>query len=251
MPKISGHLIMNKTIEQKPELFPNKTFAKPDGIVVATVSKLSGMLPSELTTNPEHLVTDIFNKKYLPTQTDNVMVKMKISSLNGLNYVAQESTPADFVQEKVVIKRQKSITQLLKEIDEVMQKLPEKSRKPIDFYKPSDYDVDAPADTDPRVDDGKVPPAPNNVVTVKSGDTATITFQPNTDADIVGYRIYRSDNHGKFQLMGGKVVLAGAEAKFTDQLPTAAITGYYVTAVDVAGKESVPSRSSYTDGSTL
>ena len=149
------------------------------------------------------------------------MVKMKISSFNGLNYVAQETTPADFVQEKVVIKRQKSITQLLKEIDEAMQKLPEKSRKPIDFYKPEDYDVDAPADVDPRVDDGKVPPAPNNVVTVKSGDTATITFQPNTDADIVGYRIYRSDNHGKFQLMGGKVVLAGAEAKFIDQLQTA------------------------------
>ena len=46
-------------------------------------------------------------------------------------------------------------------------------------------------------------------------------------------------------------MLAGAEAKFVDQLQTAAITGYYVTAVDVAGKESLPSRSSYTDGSTL
>ncbi|KRE90522.1 carboxypeptidase [Paenibacillus sp. Soil766] len=244
-------LILNKTIEQKPNLFPNKTFAKPDGIVSSTVSSLSGMLPSELTTSSEHLVTDIFNKKYLPTETDNVMVKMKISSLNGLNYVAQETTPVDFVQEKVVIKRQKSITQLLKEIDAAMQKLPEKSRKPIDFYKPTDYDVDAPSETDPRADDGKVPPAPLNVVTVKSGDTATITFQPNTDADIVGYRIYRSDNQGKFQLIGGKVVLAGAETKFVDQLQTAAITGYYVTAVDVAGKESTPSRSSYTDGSTL
>ena len=60
-------LIMNKTIEQKPELFPTKTFAKPDGIVSATVSSLSGMLPSELTTSSDHLVTDIFNKKYLPT----------------------------------------------------------------------------------------------------------------------------------------------------------------------------------------
>ncbi|OCT17007.1 carboxypeptidase [Paenibacillus pectinilyticus] len=244
-------LIMNKTIEQKPELFPNKKFTKPDGIVSATVSSLSGMLPSELTTSSDNLVTDVFNKKYLPTETDNVMVKMKISSLNGLNYMAQDSTPADFVQEKVVIKRQKSITQLLKEIDDVMQKLPEKSRKPVDFYKPADYDVDAPSEIDPRVDDGKVPPAPNNVVTVKTGDTATITFQPDTESDIVGYRLYRSDNHGKFQLMGGKVVLAGAEAKFVDPLQTAGLTGYYVTAVDVAGKESVPSRSSYTDGSTL
>src|ERR1700722_15400070 len=42
-------LIMNKTIELKPELFPNKKFTKPEGIVSATVSSLSGKLPSELT----------------------------------------------------------------------------------------------------------------------------------------------------------------------------------------------------------
>ncbi|RTE03608.1 transglycosylase domain-containing protein [Paenibacillus whitsoniae] len=244
-------LIMNKTIEQKPELFPNKTFAKPEGIVSATVSSLSGMLPSELTTASNLQVTDIFNKKYLPTETDNVMVKMKVSSFGGLNYIAQEATPADFVQEKTVIKRQKSITQLLKEIEAAMSKLPEKNRKPLDFYKPEDYDVDAPSETDPRVDDGKAPQAPANVTAVKSGDSATITFQPGAEADLVGYRLYRSDNHGKFQLLGGKVVMVGAEAKFTDQPPAGGPAGYYVTAVDVAGKESTPSRAAYTDGSTL
>ena len=35
--------------------------------------------------------------------------------------MAQDNTPADFVQEKTVIKRQKSITQLLKEIEEAMR----------------------------------------------------------------------------------------------------------------------------------
>ncbi|KRF32051.1 transglycosylase domain-containing protein [Paenibacillus sp. Soil787] len=244
-------LIMNRTIEQKPELFPNKTFAKPDGIVSATVSSLSGKLPSELTSKSEFLVTDLFNKKYVPTEVDNVMVRMKISSFNGLNYMAQDNTPADFVQEKTVIKRQKSISQLLKEIEAAMSKLPEKSRKPIDNYKPTDYDDDAPSEVDPRVDDGKEPVAPTNVVTTKSGDTATIVFQASPNPDIVGYRIYRSDNRGKFQLMGGKVVLAGAETKFNDQIPGSSLIGYYVTAVDVAGKESAPSRSSYTDGSSL
>ncbi|MCY9668046.1 transglycosylase domain-containing protein [Paenibacillus alginolyticus] len=244
-------LIMNRTIEQKPELFPTKTFAKPEGIVSATVSSLSGKLPSELTTKSDLLVTDLFNKKYVPTDVDNVMVRMKISSYGGLNYMAQDNTPADFVQEKTVIKRQKSISQLLKEIEVAMSKLPEKSRKPIDNYKPTDYDDDAPSEVDPRVDDGKEPAAPTNVITTKSGDTATIAFQASPNPDIVGYRIYRSDNRGKFQLMGGKVVLAGAETKFTDQIPGTSLIGYYVTAVDVAGKESVPSRSSYTDGSSL
>ncbi|WP_261807559.1 transglycosylase domain-containing protein [Paenibacillus sp. N3.4] len=244
-------LIMNRTMEQKPELFPTKTFVKPEGIVSATVSSLSGKLPSELTSKSDLLVTDIFNKKYVPTDVDNVMVNMKISSYNGLNYIAQDHTPADFTQEKTVIKRQKSISQLLKEVEDAMSKLPEKSRKPIDNYKPTDYDDDAPSEMDPRVDDGKEPTAPTNVVTTKSGDTATITFQASTNADLVGYRIYRSDNHSKFQLMGGKVVLAGAETKFTDHIPSSGLVGYYVTAVDVAGKESIPSRSSYTDGSSL
>ncbi|NOV03295.1 transglycosylase domain-containing protein [Paenibacillus planticolens] len=244
-------LIMNKTIEQKPELFPTKTFVKPDGIVSATVSSLSGKLPSELTTSSNLQVTDIFNKKYVPTEVDNVMVRMKISSYNGLNYIAQEHTPADFVQEKTVIKRQKSISQLLKEIEDAMSKLPEKSRKPIDNYKPTDYDDDAPSEIDPRVEDGKEPTAPTNITATKSGENVSITFQPSPNTDIVGYRIYRSDNRGKFQLLGGKVVLAGAEAKFVDMIPSTSLMGYYVTAVDVAGKESVPSRSAYTDGSSL
>jgi penicillin-binding protein len=244
-------LIMNRTIEQKPELFPTKTFVKPDGIVSATVSSLSGKLPSELTTSSDLQVTDLFNKKFVPTEVDNVMVRMKISSFNGLNYMAQEQTPADFIQEKTVIKRQKSISQLLKEIEEAMSKLPEKSRKPIDNYKPADYDDDAPSEIDPRVDDGKEPSAPTNVVTTKSGETVTITFQPSNNPDLVGYRIYRSDNRAKFQLLGGKVVLAGADPKFVDHIPGASLMGYYVTAVDVAGKESLPSRSSYTDGSSL
>lgn len=132
-----------------------------------------------------------------------------------------------------------------------MNKLPEKSRKPIDNYKPTDYDDDAPSEADPRVDDGKEPTAPTNVAATKSGETVSITFQPSANSDIVGYRIYRSDNHGKFQLLGGKVVLAGADAKFVDTIPASSLMGYYVTAVDVAGKESVPSRSAYTDGSSL
>ena len=57
-------LIMNQTIEQKPELFPNKTFAKPDGIVSATVSSLSGMLPSELTSSPIIWLPIFSTRKY-------------------------------------------------------------------------------------------------------------------------------------------------------------------------------------------
>ncbi|SEB43833.1 transglycosylase domain-containing protein [Paenibacillus sp. GP183] len=241
-------LVMNMAVEKKPELFPNKAFKKPDGIVEATVSDLSGKLPSEMTTQSGHAVTDIFNKKYLPTQQDDVMVNMGIISYNGLNYIAQPGTPTEFVQQKMVIKREKPIGDLLKELDVLLKKLPEDKRKPLDSYKPLDYDNDAPSETDPRVEDGKAPNSPSTMVASKSGNTAIITFQPSTNEDVVGYRLYRSDNNSGFHLVGGNVVLAGAEPKFTDQVPPSTVNSYYVTAVDVAGKESTPNQYVSTDG---
>ncbi|UUZ95868.1 fibronectin type III domain-containing protein [Paenibacillus sp. P25] len=63
--------------------------------------------------------------------------------------------------------------------------------------------------------------------------------------------MYKSVNRGTFQRVNGKVVMAGDETKFTDNASGNAVYGYYVTAVDVAGKESTPSKAAYTDGSTM
>jgi penicillin-binding protein len=244
-------LMMNTAIEKRPELFPTKAFVKPDGIVSMTVSNLSGKLPSELTKQSGHLVTDIFNKKFTPKEEDNVMVNMSIISYDGLNYMAQPETPEDFVEKKIVIKREKSIGELLKELDAAMQKLPANKRKSLDSYKPLDYADDAPSEIDPRADDGKAPEPPSTVVATKAGNTATVTFQASPSQDVVGYRIYRSDNGIDFQQVSGKVILAGQETKFTDEVPPASLQGYYLKAVDVAGKESAPSKYAFTDGSSM
>src|SRR5690606_28123104 len=42
-------LIMNEMTEKQPELFTTEQFPQPDGIVKATVSSASGLLPSALT----------------------------------------------------------------------------------------------------------------------------------------------------------------------------------------------------------
>jgi penicillin-binding protein len=243
-------LMMNMAVEKKPELFPNKTFNKPSGIVEATVSNLSGKLPSDMTVKSGHSVTDIFNQKDVPTEKDNVMVNMGIISYNGLNYVAQPNTPSEFVHQKTVIKREKSITELLNEINKILLKVPSDKRKSLDSYKPLDYEEDAPSETDPREEDGKNPEAPTTVIATKSGGSSILTFQASTSSDVVGYRIYKSENHGSFKLLSGSVIMAGEETKFTDQSGLGT-DGYYLTAVDVAGKESAPSKSAYTDGSSL
>lgn len=51
--------------------------------------------------------------------------------------------------------------------------------------------------------------------------------------------------------MNGKVILAGQETNFTDSTTATSPVGYYVTAVDVAGKESAPSKGAYTDGTSM
>lgn len=243
-------LIMNTAIEKRPELFPDKQFKKPDGIIEMAVSSLSGKLPSEMTAQTGRVISDIFNKKFVPTREDDVLINAGIITYNDRNYLARPETPTEFVQQKTVVKREQSIGDLLKEIEELMKKLPPDKRQPIDSYKPTDYDTDAPSELDPRVDDGTDPVTPGTVVATKSGDTAVLTFQASGSPDVVGYRIYRSENHGSFQRLSS-VIGAGKETKYTDQVSAGGVYGYYVTAVDVAGRESAPSKVSFTDGSSI
>lgn len=232
--------IMNKVTDIKPELFQTPTFTKPDGIVTMTVSGFSGKLPTDLTRQANRLVTDIFNKKFIPTKRDDSIVNMKVISYNGVNYIAQDSTPADMVQTKIVVKREKSIQDLVKEITKALPKMSSGSRKSIQYYLPSDADLDAPSQADPRVDDGGAPSAPQNVRTQTVNGKLVITFTPSSQADVVGYRLYRSMNGGSYQIASDPV-LTGQTSRFSNFISGSNGYSYYVTAVDVGGHESAPS----------
>lgn len=240
-------LVMNETFEKRPELFASKAFERPDNIVQMTVSNVSGKLPNDLTRAAGKLTTDLFNSKYIPTQEDDVMVRMKVISFNGVNYLPQPNTPDDFLNERIAIKREQSISSILKKIQEALQKVPENKRKPISHYVPADADDDAPAETDPRTDDGKIPPAPDKLEMARSGDSYRLSFGSDGTSDIVGYRLYRSPLAVGFQRVPGKVILTGQDTVFHDT-PGPGLYSYYVTAVDVAGRESQPSKVVYPDG---
>lgn len=241
-------LIMNEAYEKRQELFKTASFQKPSDIVEMTVSSVSGKLPNELTMAAKRSVTDIFNKKYVPVQEDDVMVRMKTVAYNGVNYIPHPSTPDDFLEEKIVIRREKSISKLLEEVKAAVEKLPENKRRPLSVYVPVDADQDAPTETDPRADDGSIPAVPDSLLVTRSGDTNRISFQPVGASDIVGYRLYRSVDGSPFARVNGKVVMTGEEPIFTDAPGGSGHAGYYVTAVDVAGRESVPGKAAYTDG---
>ncbi|WP_168121982.1 transglycosylase domain-containing protein [Paenibacillus sp. HB172176] len=234
-------LIMNELTEKKPELFVTDSFNKPDGIVKATVSTASGLLPSELTKAAGMSVTDWFNKNDVPKETDNALVNMAIITYNGINYVPNPLTPLDMVTEKLLIKRLKPLDVLMDEIENAQKVLPAKSRRPMSVYVPTDAANAAPSKTDPREDDGVVP-APPASASLQAGanDALTISFTESPSADVVGYRIYRAVNGGDYAKFGESILDGGSySSSFTASSQEQ--TQYYVVAVDVVGNESAPS----------
>lgn len=223
--------VMNAVIAKQPELFVTSKFTQPEGIVKKTVSAYSGKLPTELT---DKFTTDLFNAKYVPTESDDGISKAKYITYNSVNYLPLEGTPEDFLKEKIVVKRDKPIQDLVKELLAAFPAM--KEHKPLEYYMPTDAKTDFPTEIDPRVDDGTAPTAPGNVSVSYSTGKAIISFSPSGSPDVVGYRLYRSLNGGAFQKQA--VLMADEKNKvFAPGTPASANATFYVTAVDVAGNE--------------
>jgi len=239
--------IMNAAIDLKPELFATKDFPRPANIVEMTVSSVSGDLPSDLVRQTGKLYTDIFNKKYIPVKQDDALVEMEVVQYQGLNYIPNPDTPRDFVQTKLLVKRNPSIAALIEEIKKKYEEYPNGRPKdskgnvrPISFYYPVDAQLDAPSVVDPRTDDGQVPSTPGQASINRNAETGevTITFSASPNADLIGYRLYKSTNGMPYQV--AQILYAGSETVFKDKVYNPDRAVYYITAVDVVGKESAP-----------
>ena len=226
--------IMNEAIHLKPNLFKTHEFKKPEGIVSKTVSAYSGKLPSALT---DRFVTDLFNAKFVPTEVDDSLTKAKYITYRGANYIPRDGTPSDMLKERVVIKREKPIDELIKELEAAFAVM-RGNHEPLQFYIPEDANKGMPTKIDPRVDDGRAPTPPKNMHYSRQNGKAVISFAPSGSPDVVGYRLYRSISGGPFVREGG-VVMADDTKQFVTS--SGSSVSYYVVAVDVAGKTSEPS----------
>ncbi|MEK4662611.1 transglycosylase domain-containing protein [Priestia sp. FSL H7-0729] len=235
--------ILNEVIDTQKDLFVTDSFKKPSGIETRTVSAYSGKLPTSMT---DKFVTDIFNSKFVPKDSDDGVAKAKYITYNGVNYIPRDGTPSDMLKEKTVIKRKKPISDLIKELQNAFSRM--SRHESLAYYLPEDADADMPTQIDPRTDNGKAPDAPGNVRISTSGDRAVITFNATPENDVVGYRLYRSVNGGGFQNQG-QVVLTGESRSFSAYAAQGGNFAFYVTAVDVAGRESAPSATVNSAGS--
>lgn len=94
--------ILNEVIDTQKDLFVTDSFKKPSGIETRTVSAYSGKLPTSMT---DKFVTDIFNSKFVPKDSDDGVAKARYITYNGVNYIPRDGTPSDMLKEKTVIKR--------------------------------------------------------------------------------------------------------------------------------------------------
>jgi penicillin-binding protein 1B len=208
--------VMNGLFKLYPDKYPEEeTFQKPSGIVSKEVCSKSGELPTDLCRVAGTEITDIFNEKFVPTESCDVHVKARMIEYNGKMYLAKPETPNDMVTEKAALKVDDSTP------------IPQNTDKPSTFWRTLDWDSRVSASIDPRTDDGKAPAKPKGIAIDKS----TLTWNGNVEADIVGYRVYRSMSGGPFEK-------AGVVQSSSNSYHLVEHGSYYVTAVDVAGKES-------------
>lgn len=250
--KIWAH-IMDASIDKQQKLFPSKEFVMPEGIVSKTVSKYSGMLPTQELRDRKDVNRDIFNKAYVPTETDDIAGMTKYVTFNGKNYLANPETPGDMVSQKFMVRREKSISDVIQEVKEGLKQIPTGDRKSISHYYPIDSDLDGPIEMDPRIDDGKSPSSPTGLSINKGNGIITISFPMNSEPDVIGYRLYGSNNGETFSAIQVKPVSSQSEAQFTvnsDQ-DEGDYYMYVITAVDVVGNESELSDIEFNDQKSI
>ncbi|MFA5032961.1 MAG: fibronectin type III domain-containing protein [bacterium] len=86
-----------------------------------------------------------------------------------------------------------------------------------------------------HIDDTTPPVVPTGVVSVTGNEEVTLYWNPNSEGDLSGYFIYRSDDpHGPYEVIG-----SSTSAFFVDKGVANAVTYYYaISAYDYAGNES-------------
>ncbi|MEH7442497.1 transglycosylase domain-containing protein [Bacillus sp. JJ1122] len=206
--------LVNDAYDVAPQLVdPAEHFKMPGGIVKRAYCAVSGLLPSSACSKAGLVESDYFISKYAPTKVDDSLVESKFVYVGDKRYLALDSTPAEFAETGVILNPEYMESIIGHKIRNPQQLIPKKDA----------WSKILVAD-DKLSENGKTPASPGIKL---SGNT--ITWGKHPENDIVGYRVY----NGK-QKVGS--IKAGAALVFK-----AGSGAFYVTAVDIAGKESAPS----------
>ncbi|MBS4191646.1 penicillin-binding protein [Bacillus sp. FJAT-49705] len=210
--------LMNAAYDAAPELVAsNEQFQMPSGIVRRSYCAASGLLPSEACSKAGLVETDLYNAKFVPTKSDDNFADGKFVYIGDKRYLALESTPEEFTKSGVIISPKLFEERYGIPIKNVSQLIPKREKWSNLFVADSKLE-----------ENGKNPAAPS-----VSLSNSTILWKHHPENDVIGYRIYQKS---------GDTVKKVGSITAGDKLSYNASNGeYYVTAVDIAGKESAPS----------
>ncbi|MDR7000533.1 transglycosylase domain-containing protein [Neobacillus niacini] len=209
--------LINSAYKIKPSLIaPKKQFKMPNGIVRRSYCAVSGLLPSAACINAGLIQSDYFNAKYVPTKVDDSLVAGKYVTIGDRRYLALDSTPAEFAQSGLVLNPDFIARMVGRNFSNPSQLIPNRSRWAHILVSSAKI-----------VDNGKTP----GPVRLKA-DGTTIAWSSSAENDVIGYRVYHAG------LLKSKIASIKSGYSLSLSVPSGT---FYVTAVDIAGKESPPS----------
>ncbi len=209
--------LMNAAYKIRPDLIaPKKSFKMPKGIVRRSFCAVSGMLPSEACSKAGLIESDYFNVNNVPRKVDDSLIEGKFVMVGDKKYLALDSTPKEFAQFGLILNPDFIRRMVGSNFHNYSQLIPQKDRWGKILVS-----------TAKMYDDGK---NPDRVSLNVKGNT--LTWSKSGNNDVVGYRVYQGGVSSK------KVGSVVNGSKRSLKVGTGS---FYVTAVDIAGKESAPS----------
>lgn len=208
--------LINAAYKVDPKLIdPDKRFEMPGGIVSRSFCGVSGLLPSSSCQKAGLVKSDLFIAKYAPSKADDSFINGQYVSVGSKRYAALPQTPGEFTSGGFMLNPDSFGDIGLKYVDDPGSVIPGSEK--------SGNVVGATAKLN---DNGK---APDALTITKSNDR--ITWGLHHEGDVVGYRVYKD---------GKKVASINAGENLVYKVGSGG--SYYVTAVDIVGKESAPSQ---------
>ncbi|MEY8733908.1 transglycosylase domain-containing protein [Peribacillus frigoritolerans] len=208
--------LINAAYKVEPKLVdPDKRFEMPGGIVSRSFCGVSGLLPSSSCQKAGLVKSDLFIAKYAPSRADDSFIDGQYVSVGSKRYAALPQTPGEFTSGGFMLNPESFGDIGLKYVDDPGSVIPgsEKSGGVVG--------------TKAKLNDNGKAPDPLSITI----SNEKITWGLHHEGDVVGYRVYKD---------GKKVASINAGENLVYKVGSGG--SYYVTAVDIVGKESAPSK---------
>ncbi|PRS44336.1 peptidoglycan glycosyltransferase [Bacillus sp. RJGP41] len=208
--------LINAAYKVEPKLVdPDKRFEMPGGIVSRSFCGVSGLLPSSSCQKAGLVKSDLFIAKYAPSRADNSFIDGQYVSVGSKRYAALPQTPGEFTSGGFMLNPESFGDIGLKYVDDPGSVIPgsEKSGGVVG--------------TKAKLNDNGKAPDPLSITI----SNEKITWGLHHEGDVIGYRVYKD---------GKKVASINAGENLVYKVGSGG--SYYVTAVDIVGKESAPSQ---------